>query len=72
MHSQQILEIKDLKKYYRVTSGLIPRPVGDVKAVDGVSLTIAEKEVLGAGRGIGMRENHAGQDDFTSGRADQR
>ncbi|MGD0355852.1 MAG: oligopeptide/dipeptide ABC transporter ATP-binding protein [Dehalococcoidia bacterium] len=47
MHSQQILEIKDLKKYYRVTSGLIPRPVGDVKAVDGVSLTIAEKEVLG-------------------------
>jgi oligopeptide/dipeptide ABC transporter ATP-binding protein len=47
MKIQQILEIKELKKYYRVTSGLIPRPVGDIKAVDGVSLTIAEKEVLG-------------------------
>ncbi|MGA2367393.1 MAG: oligopeptide/dipeptide ABC transporter ATP-binding protein [Dehalococcoidia bacterium] len=47
MNAQQILEIKNLKKYYRVTSGLIPRPVGDIKAVDGVSLTIAEKEVLG-------------------------
>ncbi|MHB8085579.1 MAG: ABC transporter ATP-binding protein [Dehalococcoidia bacterium] len=47
MSAQQILEIKELKKYYRVTSGLIPRPSGDIKAVDGVSLTMAEGEVLG-------------------------
>ncbi|MGA2159461.1 MAG: dipeptide ABC transporter ATP-binding protein [Dehalococcoidia bacterium] len=47
MSTLQILEIKELKKYYRVTSGLIPRPAGDIKAVDGVSLTIAQGEVLG-------------------------
>jgi oligopeptide/dipeptide ABC transporter ATP-binding protein len=42
-----LLKIKDLKKYYRVTAGLIPRPLGEIKAVDGVSLDIIEGEVLG-------------------------
>ncbi|MCX5996606.1 MAG: ATP-binding cassette domain-containing protein [Chloroflexi bacterium] len=42
-----LLQIKNLKKYYRVTAGLIPRPLGEIKAVDGVSLDIIEGEVLG-------------------------
>ena len=42
-----LLQIKNLKKYYRVTAGLIPRPRGEIKAVDGVSLEIMEGEVLG-------------------------
>ena len=42
-----LLKIKNLKKYYRVTAGLIPRPLGEIKAVDGVSLEIMEGEVLG-------------------------
>ena len=42
-----LLKIKNLKKYYRVTAGLIPRPLGEIKAVDGVSLDIIEGEVLG-------------------------
>jgi len=42
-----LLQIKNLKKYYRVTAGLIPRPLGEIKAVDGVSLDIVEGEVLG-------------------------
>jgi oligopeptide transport system ATP-binding protein len=47
MKSNAILQVKDLKKYYRVTSGLISRPLGEVKAVDGVSLTIGDGEVFG-------------------------
>jgi oligopeptide/dipeptide ABC transporter ATP-binding protein len=46
-NSIQLLHIRDLKKYYSVTAGLIPRPVGEIKAVDGVSLSINEGEVLG-------------------------
>ena len=47
MKNKPVLEIKNLKKYYRVTAGLIPRPLGEVKAVDGVSLTIGQGEVFG-------------------------
>ena len=42
-----ILRVRGLKKYYTVMAGLIPRPQGEIKAVDGVSLSIAEREVLG-------------------------
>lgn len=42
-----ILKVRNLKKYYKVMAGLIPRPQGEIKAVDGVSLSIAEREVLG-------------------------
>jgi oligopeptide/dipeptide ABC transporter ATP-binding protein len=41
------LDIKDLKKYYPVTSGLFSSHVGDVKAVDGVSFQIKEGEIVG-------------------------
>ena len=47
MEKQPVLQIKDLKKYYRVTAGLIPRPLGEVRAVDGISLEIAAGEVFG-------------------------
>lgn len=43
----QLLKISNLSKSYRVTAGLIPRLLGDIKAVDGVSLDILEGEVLG-------------------------
>jgi oligopeptide/dipeptide ABC transporter ATP-binding protein len=47
MTGAALLQVRDLKKYYRVTAGLIPRPTGDIKALDGVSLDIGEGEVLG-------------------------
>ncbi|MGD0857600.1 MAG: oligopeptide/dipeptide ABC transporter ATP-binding protein [Dehalococcoidia bacterium] len=47
MENGPILQIKDLKKYYAVTAGLIKRKLGEVRAVDGVSLTIAQGEVFG-------------------------
>lgn len=39
MHSN-ILEVKNLVKYYPIKSGVLQRTVGQVKAVDDVSFTI--------------------------------
>ena len=41
------LEIRNLKKYYPITRGLLRRVVGHVKAVDGVSFTIPKGKTLG-------------------------
>ncbi|NLW22960.1 MAG: dipeptide ABC transporter ATP-binding protein [Tissierellia bacterium] len=45
--SQVLLEVKNLKKYFPIVKGFIRRKVGDVKAVDDVSLYIKEGETLG-------------------------
>lgn len=42
-----LLEVENLKKYYPIKRGAFARSRGIVKAVDGVSLTIAERETLG-------------------------
>ena len=44
---QVLLQIKELVKYYPIMGGLLRRHVGDVKAVDGVSLDVRKGEVLG-------------------------
>jgi oligopeptide/dipeptide ABC transporter ATP-binding protein len=43
----QLLEVRDLKTYFPIRKGLLRRTVGQVKAVDGVSFTIAPGETLG-------------------------
>ena len=46
--SAPLLEVTDLVKHFPIKSGIVvDREVGRVKAVDGVSLTIAEGETLG-------------------------
>jgi len=42
-----LVEIKSLKKYFPVYGGLLSRVVGNVKAVENVSLHIGHKETLG-------------------------
>lgn len=42
-----LLETQELKKYYSVSSGVFRRKVGDVRAVDNVSLNIAKGECFG-------------------------
>ncbi len=42
-----MLEVNNLKKYYRMTGGLMSRSIGEIRAVDGVSLTVEKGEVLG-------------------------
>ena len=47
-HTNTLLEVKDLKMYFPVTSGLfIQRKVADIKAVDGLSFFVNEGETLG-------------------------
>ncbi len=42
-----ILEVKNLKQYFPIHSGFLQRVVGHIKAVDGVSFSLQENEVLG-------------------------
>ena len=47
MSVSNLVEVSDLRKFYPIRQGLLGKAVGSVKAVDGVSLTIQEKETLG-------------------------
>lgn len=47
MANKNILEVKNLKKYFPIKSGLLQRTVGHVKAVDDVSFTIKKGETFG-------------------------
>src|SRR3989304_199474 len=43
-----LLDVRDLKMYFPVTTGIIfQRKIADVKAVDGVSFSIKQGETLG-------------------------
>ncbi|ADE02141.1 ABC transporter ATP-binding protein [Haloferax volcanii] len=46
-HSEPLLSIQNLKKYYPITKGMFQRHVGDVKAVDDVSVDIYPGETHG-------------------------
>lgn len=45
--SEVILDAKNIKKYFPIKKGLLLREVGQVKAVDDVSLTVRKGETLG-------------------------
>lgn len=47
MANGRLVEIKNLTKYFPVQKGLIRKTVGYVRAVDGVDLTIDQRETLG-------------------------
>jgi len=42
-----VLAVRDLKKHFPISHGLLQRAAGTVFAVDGVSFTIGEGETLG-------------------------
>ena len=42
-----LLQVEGLKKYYPLRGGVLGRRIGDVRAVDGVSLTVQKGETLG-------------------------
>ncbi len=42
-----LLDVKDLRKWYDIRGGVIPRVRGRVRAVDGVSFSVRPREVLG-------------------------
>ena len=46
--TKEVLKVTDLRTYFPVRSrGIIPRTVGQVKAVDGIDLTVGAGETLG-------------------------
>ncbi len=47
MQNNDLLIVRNLKKYFPIRRGVFQRKVGDVKAVDGVSFTIKKGETLG-------------------------
>ena len=47
MSVSNLVEVSNLRKFYPIRRGFLGKAVGSVKAVDGVSLTIQEKETLG-------------------------
>jgi len=47
MLNHELLQIRNLKKYYPVTTGLLSQHIGDIKAVDGISFNIKERDILG-------------------------
>lgn len=44
---QPLLEVKNLKKYYPIKSGLLKRTTGNVQAVEDISIDVYEGETLG-------------------------
>ncbi len=42
-----MLKVKNLKKYFPIKKGILRRHVDDVKAVDGISFSIREQEIVG-------------------------
>ncbi|MFW5939055.1 MAG: ABC transporter ATP-binding protein [Halolamina sp.] len=47
MTDDPLLSVRNLKKHYPITEGILSRQVGAAKAVDGISFDIAEGETLG-------------------------
>ncbi|RBP03325.1 ABC transporter ATP-binding protein [Rossellomorea aquimaris] len=45
--TEPLLRVKNLKKHFPITGGILGRPVSSVKAVDGVSFTVNKGETLG-------------------------
>jgi peptide/nickel transport system ATP-binding protein len=44
---EKLLDVRDLKKHFPITKGILGRQVGTVRAVDGVSFFVREGETLG-------------------------
>ena len=42
-----LLEVRNLKKYFPIKTGILSRTIGDVRAVDGVTFTLGRGETLG-------------------------
>ena len=56
-----LLEVKNLKKYFPITKGILGRVAGQVKAVDDVSFTVNANETVGLVGESGCGKTTAGR-----------
>ena len=61
MQQELLLDVRGLKKYFPVQSGLLRRTVGTVRAVDGVDLFVRKGETLGLVGESGCGKTTAGR-----------
>lgn len=59
--SNRLIEVKDLKKYFPIYSGIMLKRVGLVKAVDGISFHIKSEETVGLVGESGCGKTTTGQ-----------
>ena len=59
--SAPLLEVKNLRKWFPIMRGIIPRPVAHVRAVDGVSFSVDQHEVLGVAGESGSGKSTIGR-----------
>ncbi len=56
-----LLEVRDLYKYFPISAGLLSRHIGDVRAVDGIDFSIRRGETLGLVGESGSGKTTAGR-----------
>ena len=61
MHTKQLLEIKNLKKYFPLHGGFFRRKIGHVKAVDNISFGLKKGEIFGLVGESGCGKSTAGR-----------
>ena len=60
LSAEALLEIRGLRTWFPIRKGVLQRVSGHVRAVDGVDLTVFRRRDAGAGRGVGLRQDHGG------------